>query len=318
MSVAVPLFNEEDNVGPLCDAVRDALEGWPRTYEVILVDDGSTDATAARMRARSEEDPRVRALSLDRNRGQTLAMAAGFAAARGGIVVSMDGDLQNDPRDIPELVDRVERGADVVCGWRKDRKDAFLSRTFPSKIANWLIAKMTGIEIHDNGCSLKAYRAEVIRSVQLYSEMHRFLPAMTSMTGARVEEVVVRHHPRLHGESKYGILRTFRVLADMVTIKMLTQYAWRPGIWFGGLSAPWLLLASISLGVWIVQLLTRDGAPSIVFPSLTVLFVFLFGSFLSLSVLSEMYLNQADRTYLRSLVDVLTVAEDVGADGARR
>lgn len=311
VSIAVPLYDEEDNVVPLCDAVRAALDGWGRTWELILVDDGSADGTRSLMSRESRRDPRVRAISLGRNRGQTLAMAAGFAAARGRVVVSMDGDLQNDPRDIPELVRRVDDGADVVCGWRKDRKDAFLSRTFPSKIANWLIARITGIPIHDNGCSLKAYRAEVIRSVQLYSEMHRFLPAMTSMTGARVDEVVVRHHPRLHGESKYGILRTFRVLADMITIKMVTQYAWRPGVWFGALALPWLVVAFVSSAVWAAQLLSETAEPSIVFPSLTVLFMFLFGSFLSLSMLSEMYLHQADRAYLRSLVGILTVTEEL-------
>ena len=314
----VPLFNEEDNVVPLCATVREALGDWEHGWELLLVDDGSTDRTRGRLREEVERDPRVRALRLKRNLGQTLAMAAGFAAARGSVIVSMDGDLQNDPRDIPLLVRRLESGFDVVCGWRKDRQDAWLSRTLPSRIANRLIAWMTGIPIHDNGCSLKAYRAGVIRSLNLYSEMHRFLPALSAMTGARIDEVVVRHHPRIHGKSKYGIMRTFRVLGDMVVIKMVTQFSARPGSWFALLAVPWLVLGALMAGVWFAALSGLGGRGGIIFPSASVMFIYLFGHMMSLAFLSEMFLAHANRRHLRHLVEVLTVAEERGPSTAAR
>jgi len=205
------------------------------------------------------------------------------------------------------LVERIDQGYDVVCGWRKNRQDAWLSRTLPSKIANRLIAWMTGVPIHDNGCSLKAYRAEVIRSLNLYSDMHRFLPALSAMTGARIDEVVVRHHPRIHGESKYGISRTLKVLADMVTIKMVTQFSGRPSLWFAMLSLPWLVLGLLTAGVWIAGLRWFDQETSVVFPSLAMVFFYLFGSMMSLSMLSEILLAHRDRRYLQRLASVLTV-----------
>jgi glycosyltransferase involved in cell wall biosynthesis len=314
ISIVVPLYNEEDNVGPLCQAVRDALKDWDRDWELVLVDDGSTDRTLELGSAEASGDPRIRMLKMKRNAGQTQAMAAGFARARGEIIVSMDGDLQNDPRDIPLVVSRLDGGFDVVCGWRKNRKDAWLSRTLPSKIANRLIAWVTGIPIHDNGCSLKAYRASVIRSIRLYSEMHRFLPAMSSMTGARIDEVVVRHHPRIHGESKYGIMRTFKVLNDMIVIKMLTQFSNRPGVWFALLSLPFLALGVLSAAVWLVQLSLPETSPSIVFPSVAVMFVYLFGHLLILSILAEFLLARGDRGYLRRLSGVLVVADRPAVD----
>jgi glycosyltransferase involved in cell wall biosynthesis len=317
ISVVVPLYNEEDNVEPLCAAVRAALDPGHSSYELLLVDDGSTDATVLRVDEQARRDGRVRALHLVHNAGQTAAMAAGFAHARGRVIVSMDGDLQNDPADIPMLVRRLDSGYDVVCGWRKERQDRWLSRKIPSRVANRMIAWITGIPIHDNGCSLKAYRAEVIRSLNLYSEMHRFLPALSSMTGARIAEVVVRHHPRLRGQSKYGIARTFKVLADIVTIKMITQFANRPGHWFGLLSLPWLGLAAGASVIWIGSLIGTERHVTIVFSTLAVMFAYLFGHMLSLAVLSEFLLAQSDRRYLRRLVDVLSVRLDA-AEGGRR
>ncbi|MFQ5718411.1 MAG: glycosyltransferase family 2 protein [Acidobacteriota bacterium] len=309
VSIVVPMYNEEENVAALCRAVSTALAGWTRSHELILVDDGSRDGTPDLLRHEAETDARVRVILLARNQGQTQAMATGFAASRGHVVVSMDGDLQNDPRDIPALVDRIDSGFDVVCGWRKDRKDSWLSRTLPSKIANWLIARMTGIPIHDNGCSLKAYRAEVIRSLRLYSEMHRFLPALSSMTGARIAEVVVRHHPRIHGVSKYGISRTFKVLSDMVTIKMLTRFANRPGLWFALLAAPALGMATLTGLIALAGAWHPSGATTIVFSSLAIIFFYLSGHLLGLSILSEMLLARSDKTYLRRLVEALAVEE---------
>lgn len=308
VSIVVPLFNEEENVAPLCESIRDGLQGWGHEYEVVLVDDGSTDRTLERAREEVLRDPRVRALRMSRNAGQTPAMAAGFARSRGEIIVSMDGDLQNDARDIPLLVSRLESGYDVVCGWRKNRKDSWVSRTLPSKIANRLIAAITGIPIHDNGCSLKAYRASVIRSIRLYSEMHRFLPAMSSMTGARIDEVVVRHHPRLRGESKYGIMRTFKVLSDIVVIRMLTRFSSRPGVWFASLALPCLVLGGIFGMVWLVRLSLSGVTLSIVFPSLAVMFIYLFGHLMILSLLAEFLLARGDREYLKRLSRVLAVS----------
>lgn len=312
VSIVIPLYNEEANVEPLCAAIREALRDWPRTWEAVLVDDGSRDGTRDLLVGERRRDRRFRLVFLRRNSGQTAAMATGFAHAKGRIIVSMDGDLQNDPRDIPLLVERVESGWDVVCGWRKDRKDKWLSRKLPSKIANRIIAWMTGVPIHDNGCSLKAYRAEVIRSLRLYSDMHRFLPALSSMTGARIDEVVVRHHPRIHGESKYGISRTFKVLADMVTIKMITQFGSRPSAWFGRLALPWLVLGSVAAAAWLWQLRGPAGAGTIVFPSIAAMFFYLAGHLLALSVFGELVLAGSDKAFLSRLAAVLAapVAEN--------
>ena len=241
------MYNEVDNVRPLCRAIRAALDGEALTYELLLVDDGSGDDTPLRLTEEQRSDPRVRALTLRRNAGQTLAMAAGFAHARGRVIVSMDGDLQNDPRDIPLLLSRIDEGCDVVCGWRKDRKDAFLSRTLPSRIANRMIAWLTGVPIHDNGCSLKAYRASIIKNVALYGEMHRFIPAMSTLKGARIAEIVVNHHARRFGQSKYGLGRVWRVALDMLLIKMIIGFASRPAVGFGIMGLPFLLLGAATL-----------------------------------------------------------------------
>jgi hypothetical protein len=314
VSIVIPLYNEEANVGPLCAAVREALLDWPRTWEAVLVDDGSRDGTRDLLTEERRRDRRFRLLFLRRNSGQTAAMATGFAHSRGRIIVSMDGDLQNDPRDIPLLVGRIESGWDVVCGWRRDRKDKWLSRKLPSKIANRIIAWMTGVPIHDNGCSLKAYRADVIRALRLYSDMHRFLPALSSMTGARIDEVVVRHHPRVHGASKYGISRTFKVLADMVTIKMITQFGSQPSAWFARLAVPWVVLGSVATAAWIWQLRGPAGAGTIVFPSVAAMFFYLAGHLLVLSVFGELVLAGSDKSFLSRLAAVL--AAPVAENGA--
>ncbi len=311
VSVVVPVFNEEQNVAPLCAAIREALAAWPRSFELVLVDDGSTDRTLERIRREAGADPRVRPVCLRRNAGQTAAMAAGFARARGRVIVSMDGDLQNDPRDIPLVVGRLDHGYDVVCGWRKQRQDAFLSRTLPSRIANRLIAWITGVPIHDNGCSLKAYRAEVVQALNLYSDMHRFLPALSSMTGARIDEIVVRHHPRTRGQSKYGISRTFKVLADMITIKMITQFSSRPGLWFATLSLPWLGLGVVATGAWLLGSGTGQGR-TVVFSSLAVVALYLGSGMLGLSLISEILLAHHDHRDLRRLAEVLTVEIEAG------
>lgn len=232
VSIVVPLYNEQDNVGRLCTATHEALARMERSYELVLVDDGSRDETCAVAAAIARSDPRVRLVALARNSGQTAAMAAGMAHARGKYLVTMDGDLQNDPRDIPLLVDKLEDDYDLVAGWRMKRQDKLITRKIPSRAANWLIGKITGIPIRDNGCSLKAYRASLIRQVPLYSEMHRFIPAMSSIAGARIVEVPVRHHARQFGQSKYGLSRIYKVLLDLISIRLVIAYANRPLAWF--------------------------------------------------------------------------------------
>jgi glycosyltransferase involved in cell wall biosynthesis len=234
VSVVVPLRNEADSVRALHEEITAALEAFGRPYEVVAIDDGSTDSTYERMARVQRLDPRWRVIRFRRNFGQTAAFAAGFAHARGQFIVTSDGDLQNDPRDIPAMIMLAEeRGADIVAGWRKDRKDPFVSRRLPSIIANWIISHATGVKLHDYGCSLKVFRAEVVKPMKLYGEMHRFLPAIASEFGVRIEEQVVNHRPRRHGRSHYGISRTVRVLLDLMTVKFLISYSTRPLQIFG-------------------------------------------------------------------------------------
>ncbi|MEO7965737.1 MAG: glycosyltransferase family 2 protein [Gemmatimonadaceae bacterium] len=228
VSVVVPLFNEEENVSPLVDAVRDAL-GQDESWELVLVDDGSRDETPARARALAAGDARIVLVELARNYGQTQAMQAGFDHARGHVVVSMDGDLQNDPGDIPQLVAKLAEGYDLVTGYRQRRQDQLLTRKVPSWVANRLIALLTGVRVRDNGCSLKAYRRSLLDELTLYSDLHRFLPALAVATAdARITEIPVRHHPRRFGTSKYGLSRIAKLLADLVTIKMISSFRERP------------------------------------------------------------------------------------------
>jgi glycosyltransferase involved in cell wall biosynthesis len=243
LSVVVPIFNERDNVGPLHEALTHALQLLGRSYEIVLVDDGSDDGTRDVLRELAAVDPHLRLVLFRRNYGQTAAMAAGFRQARGRTIVSMDGDLQNDPADIGRLVDKLDEGFDVVCGWRRHRQDRAVTRLLPSRIANFLISRVTGARIHDTGCSLKAYRSWVVRSLHLYSDMHRFLAALGAGIGARITELPVRHHARRAGKSKYGLARVFRVLADLVGIKMLIQFAAHPIRWFSLLALPLFLLS---------------------------------------------------------------------------
>ena len=243
ISVCVPMYNEEDNVRPLHEAIVTALEPMGRSFEILLVDDGSSDDTIPRMIQLAAEDPRVVVVRFQRNYGQTAAMMAGIDHARGRFLVTMDGDLQNDPLDIPMMLDKLEEGHDLVVGHRLKRQDKFLTRKVPSKVANWLIGKVVGLPIRDNGCSLKVYRAEVIKRVSLYSDMHRFIPAMTTPMGARVAQVGVRHHARRFGVSKYGLSRVFKVLLDLITIKTLQVFSRHPLARFSGLAAMGAALA---------------------------------------------------------------------------
>jgi glycosyltransferase involved in cell wall biosynthesis len=234
LSLVAPVYREAGNVAPLADEVAAALADYPAPWELVLVDDGSDDGTPGELVQAAARDARVRVLTLKRNFGQTAAMSAGIDAARHEVIVTLDADLQNDPRDIPLLLARMAEGFDVVSGWRRARKDAFVSRTLPSRMANALISGITGVHLHDYGCSLKAYTADAIRSFRLYGEMHRFLPALCTWRGARVAEVEVNHRPRVRGKSKYGISRTLRVVLDLLTVKFLLEYSTKPMRVFGG------------------------------------------------------------------------------------
>ena len=234
ISVVVPMRNESPNVAELHAELTAVLGASGRSHEIIVIDDGSTDDTFAQLAALQRGDPRLRVIRFRRNFGQTAAFAAGFARARGRYIVTFDGDLQNDPADIPAMIERIAAGPDIVAGWRKHRKDAFLNRRLPSMIANTVISFATGVKLHDYGCSLKVFRVDVVKSMKLYGEMHRFLPAIAAEQGVDIVEHVVNHRRRVHGKSKYGISRTIRVVLDLMTVKFLSSYSTRPLQMFGG------------------------------------------------------------------------------------
>ena len=232
VSIVIPVYEEEESLPHLYESIKKVMDKLKRKYEIVFVDDGSKDGTLRVLESYQKKDPAVVVVSFRRNFGQTAAMAAGFEYAQGDIIVTMDADLQNDPDDIPKLLEKM-KGHDVVSGWRKKRQDKFLSRRLPSMIANGLISKVTGVHLHDYGCTLKAYRKEVIKSVRLYGEMHRFIPAIASWVGASITEVETNHHPRQFGKSKYGISRTIRVVLDLITVKFLQSFSTRPIHAFG-------------------------------------------------------------------------------------
>lgn len=274
VSVVVPLYNEEQNVRPLVDAVEDALVGLD--WELVLVDDGSADGTLLAAEQCASVNGRVRVLRLARNFGQTAAMQAGFDHALGRVVVSMDGDLQNDPRDIPNLIAQLDRGYDLVAGYRRRRQDKLITRKVPSWIANRIIRWVTGIPIRDNGCSLKAYRRELLERMHLYSDMHRFIPAMAAATaGARIAELPVRHHARQHGSSKYGLSRAFKVVVDLLTVKMIRSVQGRPFLFFaaGGLLAMLVAVVFGAAALLAHATFRPAAAVSIVLPGVALVWV---------------------------------------------
>jgi glycosyltransferase involved in cell wall biosynthesis len=297
VSVVVPLYNEEDSVGPLVDAVRSAL-GSSFPWELLLVDDGSRDCTADRVSEQARADPRIRLIRLARNYGQTQAMQAGFDAARGSAVVSMDGDLQNDPEDIPRLLAALEAGNDLVAGYRLKRQDKLLTRKVPSWVANRLIRFITGVSIRDNGCSLKAYRRSTLERMRLYSDMHRFLPAFAAATaGARIAEIPVRHHPRRFGASKYGLSRILKILADLLTLTMISWFRERPLLLFGS-GAMLALLLALTFGV--ASAVALAGAPGVtdtfVLPATALLWIMLACYLVMLGLVAQAFLHRARST----------------------
>jgi len=292
LSVVAPLYNEAQNVRPLVEWILQALESYESSYEIILVDDGSRDGTWAGVRA-AAADPRVRGLRLGANVGQTAAMMAGFDHARGEVIVSLDGDLQNDPRDIPALVAKLDEGYDLVCGWRQRRQDKLLLRKVPSWFANRLIKRLTGVPITDNGCSLKAYRKDLLQRISLYAEQHRFIPALSASVGARITEMPVRHHARQFGESKYGISRTLKVLVDLITLKMITTFRSRPLLGFGMAAIPPMIISLVFAVLWFVSL-TQFGpekAAALVFPGAGLLALGVAFYLFMLGLVAEVALN---------------------------
>lgn len=271
LSIIVPLYNEEDNVRPMYEAVRDAVRPLGLRAELIFVDDGSKDGTFARAEALPRgEGLELRLVKLRRNYGQTTAMVAGIDQARGRVLITMDGDLQNDPLDIPLFLEKIDEGYDLVVGWRHKRQDHF-SRVLPSKIANWLIAQVTGVPIKDNGCSLKAYRADLIKRIPLYSEMHRFIPAMASLAAPRLAQIKVRHHPRRFGQSKYGFSRIYKVFVDLLSIRTILSFSRNPMAWFGGLAGLSGLACLLTLMAALSFPLAGSGKTSIVMSGIAVL-----------------------------------------------
>jgi glycosyltransferase involved in cell wall biosynthesis len=260
LSVVVPVFNEEGNLAALHQELTSALEPFGKRYEILFVDDGSTDASFALLKSIHHRDEHVRVIRFRKNFGQTAALAAGFAEARAPIIVTLDADLQNDPKDIPRLVERLDAGFDIVCGWRKDRKDAFFTRRLPSQIANWLISATTGVRLHDYGCTLKAFRSEVVKNLQLYGEMHRFIPAVASGFGVSIDEMVVGHRPRRAGRSKYGISRTVRVVLDLITVKFLLDFSHRP-LQIFGLAGFTMGAFGFAIGLWLTWVKFGLGQP---------------------------------------------------------
>ena len=289
LSIVVPIYNETENIKPLYEELVEVFNKVNLDWEVIFVDDGSKDDSLELLTGLAKQDDRVKVISFRRNFGQTAAMTAGFDHARGDVIVPMDGDLQNDPADIPKLLGKMDEGFDVVSGWRKDRQDKFIGRRLPSVIANRLISYMTGVSLHDYGCTLKAYRRDVLQSINLYGELHRFVPALASQAGGKVTEIAVNHRARIAGESKYGIDRTQRVILDLITVKFLLKYSTRPLQLFGKWSI-FSFLASGATGLTCLYMKFFEGL-SLNRNPLTVLTAFLLFAgvqFICLGLLGEL------------------------------
>ncbi len=312
LSLFLPVLNEEENLPPMHAKISAALDSLGRTAEVIYVDDGSTDKSLNALKEIARNDPRVRVVSLRRNYGQTAAMAAGIDAAKGEILIPMDADLQNDPADIVRLLEKLDEGYDVVSGWRKDRQDKLITRKVPSWIANRIISKIGGVSLHDYGCSLKAYRRDVLQDVRLYGEMHRFIPIYASWAGARVTEIPVDHHARTMGKSKYGLSRTIKVIFDLITIKFLATYQTKPLYVFGsfGMLA---FFVSLVAGIWAIALKFGYGVSFILtpLPLITVVLLAISIQFFLMGLLAELQV----RTYHESQdKPIYAVREKIGFD----
>lgn len=292
ISLVIPLYNEEENVRPVCEAIHETLKNLDVTAEIILVNDGSADATGDLIDELAQQDPRIVPLHFRGNFGQTAAMQAGIEHARGDVIIPLDGDLQNDPADIPRLLEKLDEGYDVVSGWRKSRQDNSLTRKLPSAVANWLISVVSGVHLHDYGCTLKAYRRDVLEDVKLYGEMHRFIPIYCVWQGGRVTELPVAHRPRTRGKSKYGLRRIFKVVLDLFLIRFLATYHTKPLHFFGGLGLLSILLAfpvtAYALWLKFVEKLSLNRTP---LPLLAVLCVILGVQFIMMGILAEIIIR---------------------------
>jgi len=308
ISVVIPVFNESENLEELHRELVAALEKTGRPFEVILIDDGSTDSSWAVLRSLQQKDGRIKLIRLRRNFGQTAALAAGFDHAGGGIIISLDADLQNDPNDIPSLIQKIEEGFDIVSGWRRSRKDKFFSRRVPSVIANTLISRLTRVRLHDYGCTLKAFRGELIKHIKLYGEMHRFIPAIASTMGTAIAEVPVNHRPRLHGKSKYNLSKSIRVVLDLLTVKFLLSYSTRPLQIFGlfGLIAGFI--GGLMGGILSYQrLVLKQSIANRPLLLLSVLLIVIGIQFITMGLLGEIMV----RTYHESVEKPIYVVRDV-------
>ncbi|MCH9038348.1 MAG: glycosyltransferase family 2 protein [Chloroflexi bacterium] len=308
ISVVIPVFNERENLRPLYEGIREVLDDMGRTWELLFVDDGSTDGSYAVQQDIALLDGHVRVVRLRRNFGQTAAMSAGFDHAQGEIIITMDGDLQNDPTDIPMLVETLETGYDIVSGWRKGRKDPLISKRFPSFISNKVASWVTGVKLHDYGCTLKAYRKEILDEIHLYGELHRFIPALAGAIGARVGEVEVKHHARTNGKSKYGVGRLLRGFLDILSLKLLISYSTRPMQIFGGLGMLSILMGILSAGATVFMKLAigtnMTGNPLLY---MTILAVLVGIQFITMGFLGEINI----RTYHESVKKPIYVIREV-------
>jgi glycosyltransferase involved in cell wall biosynthesis len=297
LSILIPVFNEEENIPPLFDRLITALQKTGRAYEIIFVDDGSSDGSLELLLDISKRNPNVKIISFSRNFGQTAALSAGIDSSNGEIIIPMDGDFQNDPEDILLLLQKIEEGFDVVSGWRKDRKDPFFTRRFPSMIANKMISFIGGVRLHDYGCTLKAYRRDILKNIRLYGEMHRFIPIYAQWIGARVAEIPVNHFPRRSGSSKYGLSRVFKVILDLMVVKFLLSYSQKPIYVFGGMGFL-MILGAILSGGYAVYLKLFRGVSFILTPLPLLCVLLLVLGFLS--ILMGFLAEILTRTYYES------------------
>jgi glycosyltransferase involved in cell wall biosynthesis len=294
ISIVIPVYNEEENLKELYEKLSNVLRLITENFELIFVDDGSTDNSFNILKGINTEDKKVKVIKFRRNFGQSAALAAGFDYSKGNVIITIDGDLQNDPEDIPQFLKKISNGYDIVSGWRVDRKDPFFTKKLPSKLSNWLASKLTGVNLHDFGCTLKAFRREVVENINLYGEMHRYIPALASWMGVSIAEVKVRHHPRQHGKSKYGITRLIRGMLDLITVKFLLSYSTRPLQLFG---IPGIIsfVAGFVIGAYLTigKLFFGMGLSDRPLLLLAVLLIFLGVQFITMGLLGEII----SRTY---------------------
>jgi glycosyltransferase involved in cell wall biosynthesis len=316
LSVVIPIRNEAASLVELHREFTETLTAFGRDYEILIVDDGSTDDSFEILKRVQVSDPRLRVIRFRRNYGQTAAFAAGFAHARGRLIVTSDGDLQNDPHDIPAMVTQLEGGFDIVCGWRKDRKDAFLSRRLPSTLANGLISTVTGVHLHDYGCSLKVFRAEIVKDMKLYGEMHRFLPAIASEQTSSIGEMVVNHRARKYGQSKYGIGRSVRVVLDLLTVKFLLSYSTRPLQIFGLIGIAMGLTGALISGGLAVQRLREVASLAQHMPLLLLGILLIFTGFqlVTLGLLAELQVRTYHESQNKSTYAVREILQSTPAE----